>query len=97
MKADIFETAARYASNLLRATRQPKKIKLSRNPSAMVALGGVNQEQECARRRRFFERHRHVMGGGPRWEDDPRNPRKGYNVGTVVIGEAKSVEINVNG
>jgi hypothetical protein len=90
MKANIFEAAARYAANLARLSREPKKIKISRS------VGG-NLEQECARRRRFFERHWCVIGGGPRWEDDPRNPRKGYNVGTVVIGEAKSVEINVNG
>jgi hypothetical protein len=57
----------------------------------------ANIEQECARRLRFYGRHGCMPGGGPRWEDDPHNPRKGYNVGTVVVGEVSSVEINVNG
>jgi hypothetical protein len=78
MKTNIFEAAARYAANLARLSREPKKIKISRS------VGG-NQAQECARRRRFYERHGCMPGGGPRWEDDPRNPRRGYKVGTVII------------
>ena len=79
MKGDIFETAAMYAAQLARATRQPKRTKLTRRV-------GWNQEQECARRHGFYERHRHVMGGGPRWEDDPRNPHVAISsrVGTVI-------------
>ena len=61
MKADIFETAARYAAYLSRLTRQPRVFKIAR-----VGVGG-NQEQECARRRRFYERHGTAIGGGPLW------------------------------
>ena len=60
MKADIFETAARYAASLSRLTRQPRVFKIARS------VGG-NQEQECARRRRFYERHLTAIGGGPLW------------------------------
>jgi hypothetical protein len=29
--------------------------------------GSINQSQECARRRRFHERHHTASGGGPIW------------------------------
>lgn len=60
MKADIFEAAARYAAYLARLTRQPRVFKIARSV-------GANQEQECARRRRFYKIHGTAIGGGPIW------------------------------
>jgi hypothetical protein len=73
-----FDRLSRWGAQLMRAKRQPQKIRLTRGV-------GDNQDQECARRRRFYERHRTAVGGGPIWENDPMNPRRGYNVGTVII------------
>jgi hypothetical protein len=48
---------ARWAAYLARLSRLPKTIKITRTV-------GAKQEQECARRRRFYERHGTAIGGG---------------------------------
>jgi hypothetical protein len=81
MKGDVFEATARYASQLARAMVEPKVIKVNRSWPQQQG------EKECSRRRRFYERHGYIAGGGPLWENDPRNPHriKGPRVGTVII------------
>ena len=41
--------------------RAPRQFKV------MLGGGKGTQEQECGRRRRFYERHRTGLGGGPIW------------------------------
>jgi hypothetical protein len=54
------EELARWAGYLSRLSRRPRTFKITRG-------SGGNMEQECARRRRFHERHRTAIGGGKIW------------------------------
>jgi hypothetical protein len=57
-----------WLARMSRKAMAPKEFKILRGSMH------PNSEQECARRRQFFQRHGTAIGGGPIWEQDPRNP-----------------------